>query len=296
MHGSRSAAAVLLVLAGSMAHGEAPAEPPSLPLLLERLDRVAGLYRSGSLDFTCVESIEVDRKRRGKYDYIYKVTDGHLEDRHIPRALGKRSQLLRTPKGVPDGIARPSLWTGLFYEVRRPYVRFGITGHEVVLGRSTIRVTFEPTPGKSIVKDVNDWIGTAWVDAETFQVVKVVARDAARQADYLELLDRHKREVRRYEEALAVLRKGDPKPRKPQSLTFEMTTYSSWFGLVKNGMRFPTEVRSERRRYLLPDEEIDDPGAGHRIFMVIQKFDKYRFFSVRSEEQVTGVVFGEGTE
>ena len=106
----------------------------------------------------------------------------------------------------------------------------------------------------------------------------------------------HEREVHRYEQALALLEKGDPKPDRPQPFTFEITTYSSWFGLVKNGMRFPTEVRSERRRYLLPDEGIDDPEAGHRVFLVVQSFDKYRFYSVRSEEEVTGVVLGTGTE
>jgi hypothetical protein len=197
---------------------------------------------------------------------------------------------------VPDGIARPSLWTGLFYEVRQPYFRYEIAGRQVVLGRSTIRVTFEPAPGKQIIKDVNDWMGSAWVDAETFQVVKVVARDAAQHADYRELLERYERKVRRYEEALEQLEEGDPKPKQPRPFTIEMATYSSWFGHVKNGMRFPTEVHTERRRYLVPDEEVDDPGAGHRIFLVVQTFDKYRFFSVRSEEQVTGIVLGESTE
>jgi hypothetical protein len=32
-----------------------------------------------------------------------------------------------------------------------------------------------------------------------------------------------------------------------------LTTYTSLFGEVKNGVRFPTEVRTECRRYLLPD-------------------------------------------
>ena len=290
------ARAVFLVLAGSTMPAETPVEPPSLSMLLERLDRVAGLYRSGALGFTCVESIKVNGRRQGKYDYIYKVTDGKMEDHHISRELGKGSQLLRQPKGVPDGIARPSLWTGVFDEVRQPYNRYRIAGREVVLGRSTLRVTFEPAPGKPIVEEVNNWIGSAWVDAETFQIIKVVAIEARRRADYRELLERYEQDLRRYEEARDRRGKGDPKPEEPQPFRFEMTTYSSLFGYVKNGMRFPTEVRTERRRYLVPDEDIDDPEAGYRKFLVLQTFDKYRFFGVRSEEQVTGVVFGEGTE
>ena len=289
-----SIAAVFLTLTGSnpAVAAEVPLDLPPLPLLLERLDRVAGLYRSGALDFTCVESVRVNRRRKGTYDYIYKVTDGKLEDHHISRELGKGSELLAAPRGVPDGIARPSLWTGLFYKVRQPHIRYAISGREVVLGRPTLRVTFEPAPGKPIIKDVNDWIGTAWIDAETYQVIKVVARDAARYADYRELLERHERELQRYEEAMELREKGEPRPEAPRPLTFEIATYSSWFGYVKNGMRFPTQVRTERRRYLLPGEDVDDPQDGYRVFLVVQSFDKYRFFGVRSEEQVTGIVFG----
>ena len=71
-----------------------------------------------------------------------------------------------------------------------------------------------------------------------------MARDAADYADYRELLERHQREVRQYTGALEHLEEGDPKPEAPRPFTIEMATYSSWFGYVKNGMRFPTEVRT----------------------------------------------------
>ena len=142
------------------------------------------MYRSGALDFTCVETVDYNR-RRDKYHYIYKVTDGVLEDHHVSRALGKGKELLQRPSNVPDGIGRPSLWTGVFAEVRQTYNRYRIVGREVVFGRSTILVTFEPMPGQPIIDQVNDWVGTAWVDEETFQVVKVVAFAARRRANHL---------------------------------------------------------------------------------------------------------------
>ena len=99
--------------------------------------------------------------------------------------------------------------------------------------------------------------------------------------------------VREYEEAVALRGKGDPKPEKPKPRKFEMTTYSTVFGYVRNGMRFPTEVRTERREYLVPGDDIDDPKAGHRMFLVLQTFDRYRFFGVRTAEQVTEIVLGQ---
>ena len=87
--------------------------------------------------------------------------------------------------------------------------------------------------------------------------------------------------------------KKDPKPKKPKPRDFETTTYSTLFGYVRNGMRFPTEVRTERREYLVPGDDIEDPKAGHRMFLVLQTFDKYRFFAVRTEEQVTQIVLGQ---
>ena len=283
---------LFLVLAGTTTPADSPAENPPLSTLLERLDRVAGLYRSGALDFTCIETVDYPNRRRDKYDYIYKVNDGVLEDHHVPRGLGNGSKLLDQPKGVPDGIARPSLWTGVFMEVRQDYNRYEIAGREVVLGRPTTLVSFEPMPGK-IIDQVNDWIGTAWVDEETFQIVKIVAFEARRHAKYLKLLDQYEQAGREYEEAVALRGKEDPKPEKPKPKEFEMTTYSTLFGYVRNGMRFPTEVRTERREYLVPGDDIDDPKAGHRMFLVLQTFDRYRFFGVRTAEQVTQIVLGQ---
>ncbi len=274
-------APLFLVLAGT---ADSPAENLPLPTLLERLNRTAGLYRSGALDFTCVETVDFNR-RRDKYDYIYKLTDGVLEDHHVPRALGRRKELLQRPSSVPGGIERPSLWTGVFAEVRQAYNRYRVLGREVVLGRSTILVTFEPIPGKPLIEEVNDWTGTAWVDEETFQIVKIVASEARLHADHVNLLERY--------EALKRQAKQEPKREEPKPFRFEMITYSTLFGYVKNGMRFPTEVRTERRKYLLPGDDIDDPRAGHRVFLVVQTFDKYRFFSVRTEEQVNQIVLGQ---
>ena len=188
---------LFLVLAGTTTPADSPAENLPLSTLLERLDRVAGLYHSGALDFTCVETVDYPNRNRDWYDYIYKVTDGVLEDHHVPRGLGKGSELLDQPRNVPDGIARPSLWTGVFMEVRQAYNRYEIVGREVVLGRPTILVSFEPAPGK-IIDQVNDWIGTAWVDEATFQIVKVVAFEARRRAMYLKLLDQYEQAGREY--------------------------------------------------------------------------------------------------
>ena len=275
------AAPLFLVLAGT---ADSPAENLPLPMLLERLNRTAGLYHSGALDFTCVEAVDFNRKRE-KYDYIYKLTDGVLEDHHVPRALGKKKELLERPSSVPGGLERPSLWTGVFAEVRQAYNRYSILGREVVLGRSTILIAFEPMPGKPLIDEVNDWTGTAWVDVETFQIVKVVAFDARLRVDHRNLLERY--------EALKRQADLEPKREDPKPFKFEMTTYSTLFGYVKNGMRFPTEVRTERRQYLLPGDDVDDPKAGHQMFLVVQTFDKYRFFNVRTEEQVTQIVLGQ---
>jgi hypothetical protein len=283
---------MFLVLAGTTMPADSPGANPPLSTLLERLDRVAGLYRSGALDFTCVETVDYPNRNRDKYDYIYKVTDGVLEDHHVLRGLGKGSELRDWPKGVPDGIGRPSLWTGVFMEVRQAYNHYEIVGHAVVLGRPTILVSFEPLPGK-IIHQVNDWIGTAWIDEATFQIVKIVAFEARQHARYLNLLDQYEQAGRKYEEAVAHHGKNDPKPEKPKLREFEMTTYSTLFGYVRNGMRFPTEVRTERRAYLVPGDRIEDPRAGHRMFLVLQSFDKYRFFSVRTAEEVTEIVLGQ---
>ena len=85
MQVTSSAVPLLLLLATTAAPAESPAETSPLPPLLERLDRVAGLYHSGALDFTCVETVDYKGRRRDWYDYIYKVTDEGLEDVHVPR-------------------------------------------------------------------------------------------------------------------------------------------------------------------------------------------------------------------
>ena len=51
------AALAVLVLAGPAMPAGPPISSPPLAVLLERLDRVAGLYHSGALDFTCIETV-----------------------------------------------------------------------------------------------------------------------------------------------------------------------------------------------------------------------------------------------
>jgi hypothetical protein len=270
----------LCLVAPALRADDSPnADLPTLDSVLEHLDRVAGLYRDQALRFTCDETITYttdDAIKTHEFTYIYLYSDDNrLMDSREPRGPApdasprKRERLENY--GLPMYVLRAYSWLFLFERAKQPFHRYEVLGPGEALDRPAIRVRFEAVPPYQ--GGVNEWCGTTWVDRDTWQPLRVEAM-AVEQCGSTEQL---KQQIA-----------GSTAPSKA-TLTWIMTE----FDVVENGMRFPGRVVAKRSTYRV--EMVGDmPSMRERpVFEITQRYENYKFFGVRTEEEISKTIKGE---
>ena len=241
---------------------EAPFLDEGLPDLLDRMDRAASLYRQAALKFSCRETIRPDRGRTLRFDYLYVTAeDGTFLDYRT--RIGDATEV--SPLTIP---AKPSLlraysWVFLFERGFRPHVRYRILGIGEALGREAILVGFEPIP--PIRREINDWVGTAWVEPASGRIVRVEAKGA----DDLQTL----------RAAEAVLPPADAPRRR-----FPVRSVTTEFGIERAGMLLPSEAIVEIEEYSVPGRN-GQRSSSRVTYRTVQRYDDYKFFGVTAEEK-----------
>jgi hypothetical protein len=267
----------------------------TLSILLERLNRVAGLYMDQALSFAADEHIEeiryFDRRRppRRKRDYQFEYVYGLIDDEAASRFEGVppgRYTDYRRPKGEDGGervtdevlenlllpmlISKSYFFPLIFREILWPMHDFEIVGEETVLERPAIEVSIIPKP--PIRAHMNGWFGTAWFDRETLQPLQ------------FEVFDEENFKV--YSAYESSLRGEGPED------DFTFTKVTAQFGAEKNGMRFPSEIVIDRSRFRVKGRPDDRRVSDRLEFRVTQRYSNYQFFNVRTEDEVRALVFG----
>jgi hypothetical protein len=277
MRGSRVLLLALALGAGPCAAGPSGEGGPELERILDRLARVAALYRDNALRFAVRETIYYHGhagRKSWEFDYVYRHDhERGLEEFRLKHRYGEGRRI--KPKDIVqvDDIDVPSLvlrtysWAFLFETAQRDRFRFELLGPDEVFGRPAQRVSFEGLPPFS---EGNQWVGTAWVDAETTQLLRVEARRTNEHTVW-----------QGYQRALAALEALGP-GQPPEPTYHSVETITTDFTEEKNGMRFPGEVRIERRGYDVPG----NARTGIRAYLVRQVYRDYRFFSIRTREEI----------
>ena len=249
------------------------AETPQLPELLERLDQVSELYSDQSLGFTCNEKVVVDGmgyKNTHRFRYLYVLDEN---GRHVERRVPSRKPakwLEHRQKQSMDELPNTSAysWVFLFQRARRNYVRYEVIGKGERLGREAIGIRFEPVG--EIIEHINEWIGVAWVDAETLMPLEIEAR---RPAEYAKLTE--------FEASL------DLGPTSEQKYVSEHLVRSVRvkFGDQLRGLRFPTVVSLERVRYTVSGGNGASKYREKKLYSATQTYTKCEFFEVTTTEE-----------
>lgn len=254
----------------------APAEiAAGLDALLDRLRRVAGLYHDTALQFASDEEISATGLRepcRFEYIYVYSASQGLRDFRTLPGARHPREV---DPGGypIPQFLRRAYSWVFVFAASARKHHRYAIAGEDEALGRPAIKVTFEPIP--PFRRDVNEWFGTAWVDRETFQILKVEALQR----------EEHGKQVELEKDLASPAGSGRVRPRHR---SIERVTTE--FSVEKNGMRFPGKASIVRTEFTVPGAAA--PVDESLVYRVEQSYSNYRFFHVRSRDEIRAIVSG----
>lgn len=258
--------------------------------LLSRLDRVASLYRDNALKFSCREKIVyrpslLNKKahqnaRQGagglilKLEYIYEYNDeGHLSDYRTRRGSKKKvhDEVDPADLGVPLSLKRAYSWVFIFERAKWRMYDYTIEGHEQALGRDAIRMAFSPI--EPITHDLNDWYGTAWIDEKTSQLLRVSAMKA-NQWDEKERLEQD-------------FSSGDD-----SAEVYEFASIQTEFTVEENGMRFPGEVEINNSRYRIRRVGARRTTEEEPVYRVSQSYRNYRFFGVKTYDQIRQIVAG----
>ncbi len=279
---------------GEAADARPPADPRVLSRTLDRLAQTALFYRASALSFSCDETITASTfnsgggfRRRSAYDlrYIYTFEDPptgsspgtfrRLRDYRTRRdeevAPGQEPGEVKLESlGLPVAVTRAYSWAFMFQEALQPHYRFELVEEESYLDREVLVISFEPVP--PVVAGFNDWFGRAWIDAETYQVLRVEALQAG---DYAQLDAIDKDRV-----TLQVPRDG--------RLVVRM---EAEFGVEERGVRLPSRVVLTGEDFSMRALAFGLPGdissalpewrlKGRAAFRVEQRYENYRFFDV----------------
>ena len=158
----------------------------------------------------------------------------------------------------------------LFERDHRHLYDFELVGEEEVLGRRAVKVRLEAIPPH--VEGVNDWIGAAWVDRQTYELLRF---EGLKVEDH-----RQKRIFSLGIEQSLVRRPYD-------SRSFDGIEVE--FGEQKNGMRFPSKVVIRRTEFATARTAKYLRSPGYRALEVEQSYDDYRLYGVTAEETVGSV-------
>jgi hypothetical protein len=265
-----------LVAAGAASLAAAEPDGADAGNLLRRLAGVARLYSDAALRFACDETIVAEPGGTHRFEYIY-VYGSDRKFRDYRTRPGSRSGREVDPAAahLPRWLGQAYCWAFLFGEKRWSQFHYELRGDSEALGRPALLLRFEPVA--PIEKNVNDWYGTAWIDRESAQILRVEAETPDDHGQRTKFLRR--------------LAGGPAATAGPESNYFDFETVTTEFGFEKNGMRFPTEVTIERSRYTVP-------GRRGRLFdrtivyRVRQTYDDYRFFSVRTADEIRSILSG----
>ena len=279
-HPCAGVAAACLLLA------QAPQGTAPLEQILGRLDRLSELYRDQALEFACDERVTyVDPTNEREvhdfeYIYVYEEARGFLDYRTLPRAGLKKGEppaaIDLAAYTLPFFVRRAYSWIFIFERGKRSMYHYTLEGDETVRGRRASRVRFEPIPPYQ--PDLNDWVGTAWVDQDDYQLLRIEAQKTNQRATKL---------------AFERLLSGADPIEDQAGKTYSFSEVVTDFKVQKNGLAFPDAVVMTRTRCAAKPGKSGITSTCWSAYSVTQRYSKYRFFAIRTREEIRDFLSGE---
>jgi len=281
------------------------ADPSALPYILERLARVADLYEGQSLSFIALEEIRDvqegrrtwlwGRERTFKFDYIYGTVDEedagragdflpgiYMDYRRKAGSMGRElaaDEIVRE-HGIAALVSRGFSFPLIFRRSVQSLHRYEVVAQAEIFDRLALVVRIEPLPPHS--PGLNNWFGRAWIDTETYLPLKFEVFEPEDFVEYGKLLAAEESERVECEGA-----EGEV-----VACEYTFATISALFEIAQNGMRFPSEITQERRMVKLRGPRSVRERSEREVYLVSQTYSEYRFFNIRTEEEIHELIFG----
>ena len=245
-------------------------EPAVTSALAERVDA----YLAFASWFTCNETVrranndgagEASKEEVKRYSYILERdkegTNLHESRQRLSNDGSVRGGEVEDAENFPPAYA----WVFLFSRMQQPYFAFRDLG-ERFEGFNLVRdIQFRGALPFTDGLDIREWEGIAVVDQTTNLPLRILAQPAAQRERILAMFDRWTRAFNVVGFRLA------PRP-------FGYRCHVA-FGLEREGLTFPTELRYDRYRAL--SKYVRAPVSAS-----IRNYDAYRFFKTGTSEDI----------
>ena len=186
---------------------------------------------------------------------------------------GRPRRVILEKSRVPRFLSQAYSWAFVFAAARQRLHRYEILGEDTALGRTALKLRFEPIPPYR--EELNSWFGTAWIDRETSQLLRVEAMKS----------DQHAEEGRLEADLAGSLVWSGLR-------RYLIERVSTDFTVEKNGMRFPAKVVIEMTRHVVRTRDTGRTSQVSPVYRVVQTYGHYQFFSVRTQEEIRDMVSG----
>lgn len=248
------------------------AEQAELEKLLAALALRAETYEASQLRFVCEETLirssfktgsgRLSDQDVGRFDYLLgRTSSGEIVERRRPLEKKGSSRW----KDLKLSHPQPYRWTLLFSRHNQQLFNYRLAGQEVVHFRLVTVIEFDAILPFTDGTDITQWSGTAYIDAESLDVLRVEAAPPGQQI-------RLEAATRDYHQAFRLM--GIPLRRRPRVHVHEVDlTYQ------KDGLRLPTLVMTQRYTATNIEER-----SLHK--QVMQIFTDYQLFQVETDEKL----------
>jgi len=198
---------------------------------------------------------------------LYRLGASHLESIQWVARIIRRIPNERQGPPRAQHLSGRARNASIDVTVRHPANR----GEEMILDRPAVGVRIIPKP--PIQEHINDWFGTAWFDRESLQPLKF---EVFKEDEFIE-----------FSAFEAAMRGEIPAD------DFTFTRVTALFDTEKNGMRFPSRIVIDRSRHQVKGPPDEREASDRTEFRVTQRYSNYRFFNVRTQQEVRELVFGQ---
>lgn len=264
---------------GAPTYAPIVAELPDLPWglpdeLLAQLQQRAETYRDYARRFTCDETArmadydetgDVTKERVKKYAYLLYQTEEGERVREFRQEFGKDGKPRSAPVEDEEKFPPAYAWVFMFGEFNAPYFAFRLLDTRFDGFDYVHEIQFRGSSPFTSGLDIRQWEGKVLVDAFSYTPIEIVAEPTG-QADRIEA------QFRIYNSSFNII--GFRTKPKPYGYKAHIQ-----FGLRRDDLTFPTELRYDTRRAVSPTQLVDVRAS-------TRTYEKYLFTHVKSSDQV----------
>jgi len=245
--------------------------------LLVKLRERTEIYRDYARRFTCDETARlaeydqsggVTKEREKRYAYLLYQGESGDRLREYRQEFAKDGKLRAAEVEDEERFPPAYAWVYLFSDFNSPYFSYRLLGTRFDGFDYVHEIQFRGSLTFTSGKDIRQWEGKILVDAFFYTPIEIVAEPVAQR-------ERLEAQYRIYSSSMNIVGLRT----KPKPLGYKA---SIQFGLRRDDLTFPTELRYDTKRAVSPTQLIDVKAS-------TRSYERYLFTYVEATQEVGDV-------